>query len=86
MGKPFKDREEVKTDIRRCDYAAALWTIVAILLAVVGAVGDALNITLILEPISWLLLAIVVGLGAIMTHMNHLTAKHLYGIESERKE
>ncbi len=86
MGKPFKDREEVKIDIRRCDWAAAFWSLVGIAFGAVGVIGDALDITLILEPTSWLLLAIGVGLGAIMTHLNHLTAKHLYGIESERKE
>ncbi len=86
MGKPFKDREEVKADIRMCDYATAVWTIVGIILAAIGVIGDALNITLILEPTSWLLLAILVGLGVMMTHLNYLMARHLYGIESERKQ
>jgi len=86
LGKPFKDREEVKADIRMCDYAAAVCSIVGIILAAIGVIGDALDIALILEPNSWLLLAIFAGLGAMMTHLNYLMARHLYGIESERKK
>ena len=86
MAKPFKDREEVKADIRNCNYVGGTVTLLSIILAVVGVIGDALNITLIFEPTSWLLLAIVVGLAAIGPHMNQVMAKHLFGIESEKKE
>jgi hypothetical protein len=45
-----------------------------------------LNITLGLEPTSWLLLAIVAGLNAIIGHMHTVVAKHLLGIEAESKK
>ena len=51
-----------------------------------GVVSDALNITFILEPMSWLLLAILAGMMSILPHLNVLMAKHLYGIESEIKK
>ncbi len=54
--------------------------------AALGVIGDALNITLGLEPMSWLLLAIVAGLNAIIGHMHVVVAKHLLGIEAESKK
>jgi len=51
---------------------------------VLGVIGDALNITLGLESMSWFLLAIWAGLIAIFPGMTSMLAKHLYGIESER--
>jgi len=43
------------------------------------------DVTLGLESMSWFQLAIVTGLTAIIANMRSLTAKHLYGIESELK-
>jgi len=84
--KPFKDREEVKKDIRLCAWMGEIVIFCSIGFAVLGVIGDALNITLGLETMSWLLLAIWASLIAIIPHMRSVTAKHLYGIESERKE
>ena len=84
--KPFKDREEVKKDIRLCALAGIIVTYASLIFAALGVIGDALGKTLILESMSWFLLAIVAGLTAIIPNMRSLTAKHLYGIESERKK
>jgi len=84
--KPFKDREEVKKDIRLCAMMGMIVTFCSLGCAVLGIIGDALNITLGLETMSWFLLAIVLGLTAITPNMRSVTAKHLYGIESEKKE
>jgi len=54
--------------------------------AALGVIGDALNITLGLEPTSWLLLAIVAGLNAIIGHTRTVVVKHLLGIEAESKK
>jgi hypothetical protein len=86
LGKPFKDREEVKTDIRMCDWAASSLGLASLIFAALGVIGDALDVTLILESMTWLLLAIVVAIGALMPHLNFLMARHLYGIESEREK
>lgn len=84
--KPFKDREEAKAEVSRCELFADVCQCLSILFAVLGVTGDALNITLGLEPTSWLLLAILAGLNAIIGHMNKAITKHLLGIESESKK
>jgi hypothetical protein len=84
--KPYKNREEVKKDIRLCAWVGGIVMFCSLGFAVLGVIGDALNITLGLESMSWFLLAIWAGLIAILPSMTSLTAKHLYGIESERKK
>ncbi|MFX1535953.1 MAG: hypothetical protein ACFFDI_17195 [Promethearchaeota archaeon] len=84
--KPYKNRAEVKKDIRLCAWVGGIFIFCSLGFAVLGVIGDALNVTLGLESMSWFLLAIWAGLIAIFPSMTSLTAKHLYGIESERKE
>ena len=57
--------------------------LLGLVFAVLGVIGDAVNITLGLEPMSWFLMAIVVGLNAIIGHTHVVVAKHLLGIEAE---
>ncbi len=85
MEKPFKNREEVKAEIRRCDLVGGIGIFASLIFAALGVIVDALDVTLILESISWLLLAIFTGLMAILPNMHVLVAKHLFGIESELK-
>ena len=66
LGKPFKDLEEVKTDIRMCDWAASIFGFASLVFAALGVIGDAFDVTLVLESMSWFLLVIVVGLYAIL--------------------
>ena len=84
--KPFKDREEVKAEIRECDRFAAITQNACFIFAVMGVIGDVLNITLGLEPMIWFLLAIVAGLNAIIGHVRVVAGRHLLGIEAENKE
>ena len=86
LEQPFKDREEVKAEIGKCDLMASILSIAALVFAALGVISDGFDIPLGLEPMIWLLLAIVAGLGAIMPHMKSTVAKHLYGIESEIKK
>ncbi len=81
----FKNREEVKTEIRKCSIMAGIIILLGVLFALLGIIGDALNMTLVLESISWLLLAVFFGIVAIFPTMHSVMAKHLYGIESENK-
>jgi len=85
LEKPFKNREELKADIRNCELAGVTLSIAGFLFAILGVIGDALDVTLGLESMSWFLLAIVAGLNAIVPYMRVLVAKHLFGIESELK-
>jgi len=80
---PFKNREEVKAEIRACDRFGGISQYACFIFAALGVIGDALNITLGLGSMSWLLLAIVAGLNAIIGHMHVVMAKHLLGVESE---
>ncbi len=83
--KPFKDREEVKKDIRLCALVGSIFQYASFVFAALGVIGDALDITLGLESMSWFLLAIFAALSALVPHMRSVTAKHLFGIESELK-
>ena len=88
--KPFQDREDVKLDIRQCSRVGTIIAICSLIFAVIGVIGDAVNITLGLESMSWFLLAIVVGILGINPFMKSAVARHLYGtvygIETERKK
>ena len=83
---PFKNREEVKREIRDCDRFAGISQYACFIFAALGVIGDAMNITLGLESISWFMLAIVAGLNAIVGHTHVVVAKHLLGIEAENKK
>ncbi len=84
--KPFKNREDVKAEIRNCDLFGGICQYACFIFAAVGVVGDILNVTVGLEPMSWFLLAIVAGLNAIIGHAHAIAAKHLLGIEDEKTE
>jgi len=56
------------------------------LFVALGIIGDALNVKLGLESMSWFLLAIVAGLNAIIGHTHTVGAKHLLGMEAESKK
>ena len=82
----FKNREEVRTEIRKCAMFGGIITILGLLFALLGVIGDALDLILGLESISWLLLAVFFGLAAIGPLMHSVAAKLLYGIEAENKK
>jgi hypothetical protein len=84
--KPFKNPEEVKAEIRECDRFGGISQWACFIFAALGVIGDAVNITLGLESMSWFLLAIVAGLNAIIGHMHVVVAKHLLGAEAENKK
>lgn len=86
QNQPFKNREHVKAEIRRCALAGEIVQLLGILFAALGIISDALNITLILEPMSWFLLAIFASVGAIGPTLHVVFAKHLLGIETESKK
>jgi len=84
--KPFKNREEVKREIRDCDRFAGISQYACFIFAALGVIGDAMNTTLGLDSMSWFLLAIIAGLNAIIGHTHVVVAKHLLGIEAESKK
>ena len=72
---PFKNREHIKAEIRRCAMFGSVCQYFSFLFAALGVIGEALKITLGLEPMSWLLLAILAGLNAIIGHMHVVVAR-----------
>ncbi len=83
---PFKNREHVEAEIRRCAWASSIFSYVSFLFAALGVIGDALNSTLVLQPMIWLLLAVFAGLHAIVPSIHLVVAKHFLGIETESKK
>ena len=81
--KPFKNREEVKAEVKLCSTVGSVFQLLSLLFAILGIIGDALNTTLALETISWFLLAIIVGISSVIPSMHAVLAKHLLGIEAE---
>jgi hypothetical protein len=83
---PFKNREHVKAEIRRCTLDGSVSQYLSFLFAALGVISNALNTTLGSQPMIWLLLAIFAGLHAGIPHTHLVVAKHLLGIEAESKE
>jgi hypothetical protein len=86
QNQPFKNREHIKAEIRRCAWASTVFTYLSFLFAALGIIGDALNTTLVLQPLIWLLLAVFASLHAIVPAIHLVVAKHLLGIEAESKK
>ena len=86
QNKPFKNREHVLAEIRRCAMATSVTAYLSFLFAALGVIGDALNTTLVLQPTIWLLLAVFASLHAIIPAMHLGVAKHFLGIETENKK
>ena len=84
--KPFKDREEVKKEIRNWFNISLIIECLGILLAMIGIIADALDRTLGLETMSWFLLAIFFSVSAAGPLVMSAVFKSLYGIESEIKK
>ncbi len=74
--KPFKNREDVKREVKLCSSVATVFHLLSLLFAIVGVIGDAVNMTLGLETLSWFLLAIVLGVSSIIPAMHTVSAKY----------
>jgi len=85
VDEPFKNREHVLAEIRFCARAGGIITLLSLLFLALGIICDALNITLILEPISWFLLAIFAMVSTMGPTLHVVMAKHLLGIAESKK-
>jgi len=81
----MKREEIVAAGGVHCDAAFVLYFL-GIAFVVLGVVSDAMNVTLVLQPISWFLLAIFFGLSATVSWMTWMLAVHLDAIEAKSKE
>ena len=78
----MKRKEIVAAGGAHCDGAFVLWLLGAVFVGF-GVVSDALNLTLILEPISWFLMALFFGLSATVSWITWMLAVHLDAIETK---
>ena len=83
---PYKNREHVLDEIRFCARMAQAFTFASFLFIALGIISDALNIVLVLHPITWLLVAIGCGITVTISHLHIMTAKQVLGIGTESKE
>ena len=83
---PYKNREHVIAEIKRCATLAKVATVVALLFVALGVVSDALDTVLVLHPTMWLLVAFIFGITIIVAHMHVVAAKQVLGIEAESKK
>ena len=81
----MKREEIVASGGAHCDGGFVLWFF-GISCVVLGIVGDALNVTLVLQPISWFLIAIFFGLSATVSWITWMLAVHLDTIEGQNKK
>jgi len=73
----WADREKVKADLIRCGRVDTICGFIAIAFALVGIIGDAANVILGLESISWFLLAILTWLFSITARIGWAVSWYL---------
>ena len=79
----MKREEIVAAGGAHCDGAFVLWFL-GIAFVVLGVVSDAMNINLVLQPISWFLLAIFFGLSATVSWVTWMLAVYLDAMEAKK--
>ena len=80
----MKREEIVAAGGAHCDGAFVLW-LLGIAFVVLGVASDAMNVTLVLQPMSWFMLAIFFGLSAAVSWITWMLAVHLDAIEAKSK-
>lgn len=86
VDEPFRSRESVLAEIRYCARAGGVVTLISILFFALGIISDAFNITLVLEPMSWFLMAIFGMVASMGPTLHVVVAKHFLGLEAESKK
>lgn len=79
------DRKQMAAGIGSVGLSGHICFFLGIIFAVIGVIGDASNLTLGLESISWFLLAIVVSLLAVSVFIGWAVAWYLASLEGESK-
>jgi len=81
----MKREEIVAAGGAHCDGGFAFW-VLGLTFAALGVASDAMTISLVLEPTSWLLLSIVFCLSGIASWIAWVLAVHLDAIEAKSKK
>jgi len=80
----WEDRKQM-SDVRVAGMAAHVGWFIGAIFAVLGIIGDAANVTLGLEPTSWLLLAIFAIVASVPFYMGLGLAWYLRTTEAKSK-
>ena len=83
---PFKDREEARATLNPMGLAGHICWWLGATFAVLGIVAGAKNIAIGLQPIHWLVLAIVAFVAGMPHWLTWATAIHLLGIGGKKEE
>ena len=82
----YEDREQMRAGIGSGGKTAHIYWFLAAIFAGLGISGDAANVTLGLEPISWFLLAIAAFLASITYFIGWAVSWYLETTEAKKKE
>jgi hypothetical protein len=83
---PFQNREEIRAALGPMGLAGHICWFLGAVFAILGIIGDAANATLGLEPMSWLVLAIVAFVAGIPMWLTWALSMHLLGTEAKGKK
>jgi hypothetical protein len=82
-----EDLEKMKAGVALHAQAGHSMVFLSIICVVLGAVGDAVNVKIVLEPISWLLLAVVFSVSSVYFFIGWAVSWYLSTeAKSEKKE
>jgi hypothetical protein len=79
--KPFKSRKEIEDALDPMGFGFHVTSWLGIVFVILGVISDAVNITLVLEPMIWLLLSIAIFLAGIPMLVTWAVAQHLLGLK-----
>jgi hypothetical protein len=77
MPSRYEDREKVRNSIRSSGLWGDVCWFLSVIFAILGIIGDAINATLGLEPMSWFLLAVVALLTSVCSYIGWVVAWYL---------
>jgi hypothetical protein len=83
---PFENREEMRSTLSPMGLAGHICLFLGAVFAILGIVSDAANATLGLEPMSWLVLAIIVLVAGMPMWLTWGISMHLLGMEAKSKK
>ena len=83
--KLFKNREDIKKQIKMCERWCDIVMYLAFLLVIIGSVWRVLKLDYGLDSTFWFLLAIFFGVMSIMPTIHIVVYKQMYGMYSEDK-
>jgi hypothetical protein len=84
-GKPYKDWEEVKKDIKKWHNINLGCIFFAALCLIGGVTAETLDVDLSIAPLSFYLLAIFLAVISIAPHIQVVALQSWIGVESEKK-